>query len=156
MIVTGLKQGRIAPRGAAVLLLFAVACGCEKEPVASPQKMPAAVTARTQDAEYKKSLQDVQKRRRKLAARRGHVAAQMEALVARARAALPAGATDEQVRHELQDHPEKYPGWRELSLSMQDLTQKAEQELTDARTLVRTRILKELAEQEQGDLTERR
>lgn len=145
MTVKNLKQGRIAPRVAAVLLLFAVVCGCEREPVASRQDMP-----RAQDSVYTQALHRVQTQRRAIAAHRWKVVEQMEALVARARKALPPDATEEQVRAELEGNPRKYPGWRGLSRMLKERNAKAEQDLEDARRLVAARI-----RQEQKDLSKR-
>jgi len=63
--------------------------------------------------------------------------------VARARKALPEGATDEQVRDELLNNPRKYSGWRELSIKLGELNAKAEKELEETRRLVAARIMKE-------------
>ena len=142
-----LKQGRIAPRVAAVMLLFAAVCGCEKEPVASRQEAPAP---RTLDPVYTQALHRVQTERRAIAAQRQKVVEQMEALVARARKALPPDATEEQVRKELLDNPRKYSGWRELSRMLREHNAKAEKDLEDARRLVAARI-----RQEQTDLSKR-
>ena len=138
-----LKQGRIASRVAAVMLLFAAVCGCEKEPVASRQESPAP---RTQDPVYTQALHRVQTQRRAVASHRWKIVAQMEALVARARKALPADATEEQVRNELLNNPRKYPGWRELSRMLREGNAKADKELEDARRLVAARIRQEQAE----------
>ena len=142
-----LKLGRIAPRVAAVMLLFATVCGCEKKPVASQQEAPPP---RTQDAVYTQALQRVQTQRRAIAAQRWKVVEQMEALVARARKALPPDATEEQVRDELLNNPRKYPGWRELSRMLRERNAKADKDLEDARRLVAARI-----RQEQTDLSKR-
>ena len=142
-----LKQGRIAPRVTAVMLLFAAVCGCEKEPVAAQQEAPAP---RAQDPVYTQALHRVQTQRRAIAAHRWKVVEQMEALVARARKALPADATEEQVRDELLNHPRKYPGWRELSRMLREHNAKAEKDLEDARRLVAARI-----RQEQADFSKR-
>ena len=147
-----LRQGRIVPRMAAVMLTLAAVCGCEKS--ASPSKgaaatnAPAAFVPRTKDPAYKKALNDVQKLRKALAAERMEVVAQMENLVARARAALPEGATELQIRDELLNNPRKYPGWRELSRKLRELNALAEKELADTRRLVTARI-----RQEQNDLS---
>ena len=154
-----LKQGRIAPRVAAVMLLLAAVCGCEKEAVppkasASAETNRVARLPRTQDPEYAAALRDVQAKRNTVAARRHKIVEQMEALVAQARAALPAGATEEQVRDELQNNPKKYPGWRELSRILRARNEQAEKELADARRLVMARIRQEQAELSQ-DLSKR-
>ena len=147
MTAKNLKQGRIAPRVAAVVLLFAVVCGCEKSG-SSPNgdgatNAPAASVSRTKDPAYQKALKNVQNPRQTLAAA-------MEALVARARKALPEGATELQVRDELLNNPRKYPGWRELSRMLRERNALAEKELEDARRLVTARI-----RQEQEDLSKK-
>ena len=142
-----LKLGRIAPRVAAVMLLFATVCGCEKKPVASRQEAPPP---RTQDAVYTQALHRVQTQRRAIAAHRWKVVEQMEALVARARKALPPDATEEQIRNELLNNPRKYPGWRELSRMLRERNAKADKDLEDARRLVAARI-----RQEQADFSKR-
>ncbi len=139
---------------AAVVLLLAAVCGCEKD--ASPSKAPAATNApaafvpRTKDPAYQKSLRDVQKSRKNLAAERMKTIAQMEDLVARARAALPEGATERQVQDELLGNPRKYPGWRNLSRRLEYLNKEAEKDLDDTRRQVAARIMKE-----QTDLSKR-
>ena len=149
-----LKQGRIAPRVTAVMLLFAAVCGCEKEPVAARQEAPAprqeAPAPRAQDPVYTQALHRVQTQRRAIAAQRWKVVEQMEALVARARKALPPDATEEQVRAELLNNPRKYPGWLELSRMLRERNAMAEKDLEDARRLVAARI-----RQEQKDLSKR-
>ena len=139
-----LKQGRIAPRVAAVMLLFAVVCGCEKEPVASRQEAPAP---RTQDPVYTQALHRVQTQRQEIAAQRQKVVEQMEALVARARKALPADATEEQVRNELLNNPRKYPGWQELNEALVKNGEKAKRDEAATYTMVRRRVLREAAGQ---------
>ena len=132
--------------------ILVVVCGCEKEvsssTAAATTNAPAAFVPRTKDPVYKKALKDVQKPRKDLAAERMKVVAQMEALVARARKALPEGATELQVRDELLNNPRKYPGWRELSRMLSERNALAEKELEDARRLVTARI-----RQEQNDLS---
>lgn len=141
--------GCVVLRKVAMALLFAAMCGCERQAsVQSPSAAPSkeAAVPRMRDPEYTNSLKQVQDRRRGVATRRRHVAAKMEELISLARAALPAGATEEQVLHELQDNPGKYPGWRELSVKMREINAQAEKELADARSLVMTRIKKEQEE----------
>ena len=142
-----LKQGRIAPRVAAVMLLFAAVCGCEKEPVA-PRQEP--FVPRAQDVAYTQALHRVQTQRRAIASQRWKVVERMEALVARARKALPPDATEEQVRNELLNNPRKYPGWRELSRMLRERNARADKDLDDTRRLVMARI-----RQEQNDLSKR-
>ena len=146
--------GRIAPRFAAVMLVLAAVCGCEKDASApkggAATNAPSAFVPRTKDPAYVKALNDVQKPRKKIAADRYKVVEQMEKLVARARAALPEGATDQQIRDELLNNPRKYPGWRELSRMLRERNALAEKELEDSRRLVTARI-----RQEQNDLSKR-
>ncbi len=154
-----LKQGRIAPRVAVMMLLLAAVCGCEKG-VAPPKDSPTETNSvarlpRTQDPAYAEALRGVQAKRNVIAARRHDIVEQMEALVARARAALPAGATEEQVRNELLRNPEKYPGWRQLSRMLKTRNEQANKELADARRLVMARIRQEQSELSQTDLSKR-
>ena len=148
------ESGRIAPRFAAVMLVLAAVCGCEKDASApngaAATNAPSAFVPRTKDPAYSKALTDVQKTRKRIAANRYEVVEQMEKLVARARAALPEGATEQQVRDELVNNPRKYPGWRELSRMLRERNAQAEKDLEDSRRLVTARI-----RQEQNDLSKR-
>ena len=128
-------------RSIALAAILAGVVGCDREQKPAPQPRPAV--PRTQDASYKKALKDVQVKRNAVASRRREIVEQMEALVARARKALPAGATEEQIRNELLDNPRKYPGWSALSRALREENARAEQELKDARRLVAARIMKE-------------
>ncbi len=120
--------------------ILATVCGCGKE---QPASQPKPAVPRTQDASYQKALKDVQVKRNAVASRRREIVERMEKLVARARKALPEGATDEQVRDELLNNPRKYSGWRELSIKLGELNAKAEKELEETRRLVAARIMKE-------------
>ena len=135
-------------RNIALAAILAVVYGCDKEQKPAPQAKPAV--PRMQDASYKKALKDVQVKRNAIASRRHEVVVQMEKLVAHARASLPEGATDEQIRNELLNNPRKYPGWRELSRKLSAHNALAEKELEDSRRLVMARIM-----QEQKDLSKR-
>lgn len=128
-------------RNIALAAILAVVCGCDKEQ--KPAQQPKPAVPRTQDASYQKALKDVQVKRNAIASRRREIVEQMEKLVARARKALPEGATDEQVRDELLNNPRKYSGWRELSIKLGELNVKAEKELEETRRLVAARIMKE-------------
>ena len=132
-------------RKMALAALVAAVCGCEKEQKPADEK-PAV--PRSQDAAYTNALKQVQVKRNAIASRRREVVVQMEKLVARARKALPEGATEEQIRDELLNNPRKYPGWRELSRKLRELNALAEKELADTRRLVTARI-----RQEQNDLS---
>ena len=120
--------------------LFAVVCGCEKEQKPADEK-PAV--PRSQDAAYTNALKQVQVKRKAIASRRREIVEQMEKLVARARKALPEGATEEQIRNELLDNPRKYPGWSALSRALREENARAEKELEESRRLVAARIMKE-------------
>lgn len=128
-------------RRLAFVAILVVVCGCDKEQNPAPQPKP--VVPRTQDASYKKALEDVQVKRNAIASRRREVVVQMERLVARARKALPEGATEEQIRNELLSNPRKYPGWSALSRMLLEENARAEQELEESRRLVAARIMKE-------------
>ena len=136
----------IALRVAAMALLVAV-CGCERD--ASAPNAPAArqeAVPRTKDPEYQKALKDVQVRRRKIATERMKVLDEMKELSEKARAALPKDATDAQVKAELEGNPQKYPEWQDLVRRLREVEAKAKKDLSDARGMVRERILREQAD----------
>ena len=122
------------------LLVLAVFSGCRKE-----QDKPV-YASRTRDPAYKQELQGVIDQRTQTAKTLYKLKKQMDLLAARARAALPAGATDEQAKAELDGNPAKYPGWKILSAEFAKVSAAAEKELADARSLVRRRIMKETAD----------
>lgn len=99
---------------------------------------------RTEDSAYGQELQDVLKARKTLVKARHHTVSEMEAVIAKARAALPQGATDEEVKAELDGHPEKYPEWKGLNEKIAKDNAAIEDSLKDARSRVRARVLKEL------------
>lgn len=122
-----------------MILLYTVLVGCEKK--------PEVVVQRSQDPVYQKALADTVAQRNRAAGARVKIAQQMEELVARARAALPKDASDEQVKAELEGHPEKYPGWKALSEALLKANAKLDKAAADARDTVRARILQEVADQ---------
>ena len=124
----------------ALAALVAVVCGCEKEQKPADEK-PAV--PRSQDAAYTNALKQVQVKRKAIASRRREIVEQMEKLVARARKALPEGATEEQIRNELLNNPRKYPGWSAISRALREENARAEKELEESRRLVAARIMKE-------------
>ncbi len=99
---------------------------------------------RTKDETYRHELKDVMKARKPLVKARNETVSEMEAVIAKARAALPAGATDEEVKAELDGHPEKYPDWKSLTEKIVKDNAAIEDSLKDAQSRVRARILKEL------------
>ena len=99
---------------------------------------------RTQDSAYEQELKDVLKARKPLVRARNATVSEMESIIAKARAALPAGATDEDVKAELDGHPEKYPEWKGLSEKIVQDNAAIEGSLKDAQSRIRARIMKEL------------
>lgn len=138
------KTSRFALIAVIVVLLVAglvaVLCvrGCRKEQPSPPKY------DRTKDPAYRQELLDIQKNRKPLVKARNETVSEMEALIAKARAALPAGATDEEVKAELDGHPEKYPEWKGLYEKIVKENTAIEGSLKDAQSRVRARILKEL------------
>lgn len=99
---------------------------------------------RADDPAYNQSLNDVVEARKPLVKARNETVSEMKALIAKARAALPAGAADEDVKAELEGHPEKYPGWKDLNERIVKDNAAIEGSLKDAQERVRARILKQL------------
>ena len=99
---------------------------------------------RTQDPAYAQELKDVLEARKPLVKARNQTASEMKDVIAKARAALPAGATDEEVKAELEGHPEKYPEWKGLSEKIVQDNAAIEDSLKDAQSRVRARLMKEL------------
>ena len=99
---------------------------------------------RTKDPAYRQELLDIQNNRKPLVKARNETVSEMEAVIAKARAALPNGATDEEVKAELDGHPEKYPDWKSLNEKIAKDNAAIEDSLKDAQSRVRARILKEL------------
>ena len=121
-----------------LMLVFMVLMGCNNK--------PKVYTDRSKDPSYEKELKGTAARQQSLAQSHAKISAQIERLQARARAALPEGASDAQVKAELDGHPEKYPGWKTLSASLTDVNASMEKELANARSIVRRRIQKEAAD----------
>ena len=119
--------------------LAAVLCmrGCARTPADEGYN-------RVKDPEYRQELLDIQKNRTPLVKARNETVSEMESVIAKARAALPQGATDEEVKAELDGHPEKYPEWKGLYEKITKDNAAIEDSLKDAQSRVRARILKEL------------
>lgn len=125
-----------------LVLLLLCFCGCEdKKPEVSEGP------ARMQDAQYLKQLDEVRAGMKSVARTSNSVKAEMCKVIAQARANLPKDATDEQIKAELENHPEKYPAWKELVAKNGSVNAEIEKKAEDAQKIVRARILKELAEQ---------
>ena len=99
---------------------------------------------RTQDPEYVNELKGVIEARKPLVKARNQTVSEMKDVIAKARAALPAGASDEEVKAELEGHPEKYPEWKGLSEQILRDNAAIEGSLKDAQLRIRARIMKEL------------
>lgn len=99
---------------------------------------------RTKDETYRQELKDVIANRKPLVKARNETVSEMEAVIAKARAALPAGATDDEVKAELEGHPEKYPEWKSLNEKIAKDNKAIEDSLKDAQSRVRARLMKEL------------
>lgn len=116
---------------------FLLLRGCRERP------KPNAGPKRTMDPEYIKELGDVHDEQRKLAGKRHEAVKALEPFLEKARAALPAGAADAQVKAELDAHPEKYPGWAEAYAGAVQASDDLEKNLEQAQRTVRAHILKE-------------
>jgi len=141
--VTGAMAGVVI-----VSMVFVAVFGgaCKKKRVvalepAKPSEsgLEAVVTNRMHDASYREELKQNLKEQRVKAKERNVVVERMTALIARARAKLPAGADDAAVKAEL----EKDPEWRELESKNQQLIGEIEVTLARAREAVRQRMLQE-------------
>ena len=99
---------------------------------------------RTQDPAYTHELKDVLEARKPLVKARNQTVSEMKDVIAKARAALPAGASDEEVKAELDGHPEKYPEWKGISEKIVQDNAAIEGSLKDAQSRIRARIMKEL------------
>ena len=98
---------------------------------------------RTGDPEYAQELKDVMERRKPLVRERNATVARMQAVIDRARAALPPGATDDEVKAELEGHPDKYPEWKGLNEKIAKDNAAVEGSLKEAQARVRARIMRE-------------
>ena len=124
----------IAALAAAVVVLLCMR-GCSRRPAGDD---------RTKDPEYIQSLKDVRAAQKPLVRARHKTVSEMEAVIAKARQALPAGATDDQVKAELDGHPERYPEWKGLNERIAADNAAIEGNLKDAQSRVRARIMKQL------------
>ncbi len=144
----------VAPLGA-VLCACACLVGCERKDTVSPEPPAPAVSnapakkvvSRADDAVYQAQLRDGEAAKRRVNVEREKLRARMERLRERARKALPEGATDEQVKAELENNPQKYPAWRELVAAVGEAEKDLERNNAAAYATIRRRILRETAEQ---------
>lgn len=137
----------------AVLCACACLVGCERrEPVPSappaPEAKPAAtsVVSRADDAAYQAQVKDLAAGARRPLVKREQIRARMDRLRERAKAALAADATEEQVTAELENNPKKYPAWRELVVALNAIPDEVRQNRAAAQSAIRQRILREVAD----------
>jgi hypothetical protein len=138
----------------AVLCVCACLVGCERKAAVSPEppapamtNAPKKVAARADDAAYQAQLKDHIAAQRSVNVAREKILARMEQLRERARKALPEGATDEQVKAELEGNPRKYPAWGELVAALAKNQEELENKKASAVAAIRRRVLREVAEQ---------
>lgn len=142
----------VAPLGA-VLCVFACLVGCERKEAVSPEPPGAATSAvqraasRADDPAYQAQVTNHIAAQRNVNVEREKILARMEQMRERARKALPAGATDEQVKAELEGNPRKYPAWGELVAALAKSQEELENNKASAYATIRRRILREAAEQ---------
>ena len=128
----------------AAFAVFALLSGCEKK--ASPKTPGGTVaTDRLNDPAYVAALEKAEKRQNEILARQKPISKNMERMRQRARDVLGKEATEAQIAAELDAHPEKYPGWRELKAQARDADAEMKNENARMRELVRRRILKDMA-----------
>jgi len=86
-----------------------------------------------QQQEFRNELaQKRQERMEQIVIPFNEIRVKLEALVAQARAALPEGASDEQIRTELDGNPEKYPEWSKLFAQAEELAARDKKSRTAA------------------------
>ncbi len=131
---------------AAALMLFAFAVGCDREEAPSPVPSPARPMSRAEDPAYREQLKGHIDSQKKVAHDLNDVERQMELQRKRARAALGAGATDEQILAELESNPAKYPEWGHLV----GRRNAVENEMKARRAETRAAILSRIAQEKQS------
>ena len=151
-----MKNDRLVALLGAVLCACACLVGCERKEFTSPEtSAPAASNApaakqavsRAGDAAYQAQLKGRIAAQRNVDVGREKILARMEQLRERARKALPEGATEEQVKAELEGDPRKYPAWGELVSALAKNQKELENKKASAYAAIRSRILREAAEQ---------
>ena len=152
-----LNEKAVAPLGA-VLCVCACLVGCgQKEdlpsaPAPAPKEPPAAapkepppfsIEARAKDKEYQSELQASITAQRRVQEERAKIESRIAEVRARARKALPEGATEAQVLAELENNPKKYPAWRELVAAKKANSAEEQRAKAMAQTAFRQRVLRE-------------
>ncbi len=153
----------VVPLGA-VMCACACLTGCERNESVSSQKPPeqapetpvANVVPRSQDAAYQGLLKENVNGKQRIMAERAKIEARIAQLKDHARKALPQGATDAQVNAELENNPKKYPAWRELNAALRANAAEFERSHAEARSLVRQRIQREVAERANNSASDKK
>ena len=145
------KNDRLVALLGAVLCVCACLVGCERKESASSApavtNAPAKAVSRMDDAVYRAQVTNLIAAQRRTYVARERILARMEQVRERARKALPEGATDEQVKAELESNPRQYPAWRELVAALEQNAEESKRNSAAAQTTIRRRILREVAEQ---------
>ena len=146
------KNDRLVALLGAVLCVCACLVGCErKESAPSAPAMTNApakkVVSRMADPAYRAQVTNLIAVQRRTNVARERILARMEQVRERARKALPEGATDEQVKAELESNPRKYPAWRELVAALEQNAEESKSNSAAAHATIRRRILRDVAEQ---------
>lgn len=91
--------------------------------------------------EHYAELEKIRKERLPIANERAKAVQAMEAIIAEARNALAAGGvenpSDEQLKAEIEGHPEKYPEWKELHARVVQLNNEFSAKLRESQAVVR-------------------
>ena len=145
------KNDRLVALLGAVLCVCACLVGCERKESAPPApavtNASAKAASRLDDPAYRARVTNHIAAQRRTYVAREQILARMEQVRERARKALPEGATDEQVKAELESNPRQYPAWRELVAALEQNAEESKRNSAAAQTTIRRRILREVAEQ---------
>lgn len=145
------KNDRLVALLGAVLCVCACLVGCERKESAPPApavtNASAKAASRLDDPAYRAQVTNLIAAQRRTYVAREQILARMEQVRERARKALPEGATDEQVKAELESNPRQYPAWRELVAALEQNAEESKRNSAAAQTTIRLRILREVAEQ---------
>ena len=139
----------VVPLGA-VLCACACLTGCGRDDSPAPSAPQKKDVSRANDEAYQKRLEQFAKDKQGISQQRAKIQSRIAELRARARKALPEGATEAQVLAELENNPKKYPAWRELVAAMRESVKEEEQNLAAAQAAVRQRVMQEVKDRAQG------
>lgn len=137
------KRGFAQWAGPSIFVLLSIvflSAGCKKG--GQDKDLPVVVTNRIADPAYVEELRQLRYAQGTTAKARNAVVAQMNDRVEAAKAKLPKGATDEQIKAELA----KDPAWKNLEEENQKRIGDIEAQLAAAREAVRKRIAQEAAD----------